>query len=637
MLQTLAGVACSGRIRPVRRAALPIFLFFSAFTSAFAAPILDRTKLETFVDGIVTTAMEDHRIPGVVISLVQGGEIIFEKGYGFAREPERVPANPKASLFRIASISKTFNATALMQLVEQGKVDLDADFTTYLPGIGFNLPLGRVRVRDLITHSAGFEDGYFGFFWAMDATSDLTLEETVRRYQPTQVRRPGERLVYSNYGTSVIGLIIQRVSGLPYPEYMRKHVLDPLGMTRSGFRDSQTPTGEADLAHSYSWTGGRFKRPTWAWMHAGWQPAGGMLATAHEMTNFMRMHLGQGPSVLKPETLARMHQPLIGNHPFVNPNAHGFWMTNQWGYAGFSHGGSIFGFMSRMDFVPELGLGIFISTNSSSGLRLSGVLPRRIIGQFFPKKVELPAANPKADLKAYAGEYRAERRSYTTVEKAGSLFGPLSVSSNDQGYLAVTSGNSTSRYVPQGEDRFINPDTSERIAFTRDAQGRPFRMHNDTGHNNFERIGYWDSVRFAGLVAALLAFSLLARLMALWLYRKETLVETLPARIARTLTVAVIPCWITFGYAAYKDFNAADAPIAPHFAHFPTTLGWVWVVSGIAAAVLTGVLAVLTVPVWLKRSWTLPRRLAYTTYVLIGIVFVGLMHYWNILGLRILG
>lgn len=611
--------------------------FLAGLAPAFAASRIDRAQLESFVDGIVTTAMEDHRIPGVVISVIQGGEIILEKGYGFAREPERVPVDPRTSLFRIASISKTFNATALMQLVEQGKVDLDADFTTYLPGIPFRLPLGRVRVRDLITHSAGFEDGYFGFFWAMDAASDLALEDTVRRFQPAQVRRPGERLVYSNYGTSVIGLIIQRVSGLPYPEYMRKHVLDPLGMARSGFRDSKTPTGEADLAHSYSWTGGRFKRPTWAWMHAGWQPAGGMLATAHEMTNFMRMHLGQGPSVLKPETLARMHQPLIGNHPFVNPNAHGFWVTQQWGYAGLSHGGSIFGFMSRLDLVPELELGIFISTNASSGLRLSGVLPRRIIGQFFPKRIEIPAPKPNADLQTYAGEYRAERRGYTTVEKAGSLFGPVVVASNDQGYLAVTSGTQTSRYVPHGEDRFINPDTSERIAFTRDAQGRPFRMHNDTGHNNYERIGYFDSVRFASLVAGLLSFGLFARLMALWLYRKESWTETLPERIARYVSVAVVPCWIVFGYAAFKDFNAAEAPNAPHLAHFPTALGWVWVVSGLCAAALTAALTLLSIPVWWHRSWTLPRRLAYTAFVLAGVVFVGLMHYWNILGLRILG
>ncbi|MBM3852633.1 MAG: beta-lactamase family protein [Verrucomicrobia bacterium] len=605
--------------------------------TAVQAQSLDRPQLEAFVDGVVVAAMEDHRIPGVVVSIVQAGEIVLEKGYGFAREPERVAADPRTSLFRVASISKTVNATALMQLVEQGRVDLDADFTTYLRGIAFNLPFGKVRVRDLLTHSAGFEDGYIGHFWAVDEASDLKLEETVARFQPAQVRPPGERLVYSNYGTSVIGLIIQRVSGLPYAEYMQKHVLQPLGMTRSGFRDAKTPDGERALAHSYGWTGGRYRRPGWAWMHAGWQPAGGLLATAHEMTLFMRAHLGDGAGVLKPETLEQMHRPLLGNHPFVNPNAHGFWVSNPWGYAALQHGGSIFGFMSNLVLVPELKLGIFISTNAGAGARLSGTLPRRILGRFFPKRLEIPAADPKANLAEFAGSYRPQRRSYSTVEKGNSLLNVLTVSANDQGYLALASGATTSRFVPLGGDRFVNADTGERLAFTRDAAQRPVLMHNDYGHNNYERVGLFTRAGFVFTVAGFLGFAIVARLMALWLYRKERPVESGWERIARQGTTAVAPVWLLFAYAVNKDFSAAEAVTAPHMAHYPTPWAWVWIVGGLVGAALTAGLAAGLVPVWWRRSWSMPRRLAYSGYVLACVAFVATIHHWNLLGLHMLG
>jgi CubicO group peptidase (beta-lactamase class C family) len=618
-------------------AALACAALFALGPAAQAGPGIERGALEVFVDGAVLTAMEELRIPGVVVAVVQGGEIVLEKGYGHAREPERVAADPRASLFRIASISKTFNATALMQLVEQGLVDLDAEFTSYLPDIAFELPHGPPRVRDLLTHSAGFEDGYIGHFWAIDEASDRTLEETVARFQPAQVRPPGTRVVYSNYGTAVIGLIIERLSGMPYAEYMRIRVLEPLGMLRSGFRDAREPDEDPAIAHSYTWRNGRYLRPDWAWMHAGWMPAGGMLATAHEMTLFMRAQLDDGGGLLRAETLARMHEPLIGNHPFVTPNAHGFWRNEHWGYATLQHGGSIFGFMSNMVLVPELELGIFISTNTLPGLRLTNTLPRRIIGHFYPRRFEIPAASADAALDEYLGSYRAQRRSYTTLEKFAAGLSSLKIGTNDQGFLAVTAGNRTERFVPLGEDRFVNADTGERIAFSRDARGRPVLLHNDYGHNNFERYGFFAGINFLWLVFGLMLFAIVARSMALWLYRKERIAESPAERWARWGTVAIAPVWLFMAYAMYRDFSASDSLTAPHMAHYPTPWGWAWIASGLTGAVLSLALAAGLVAVWRHGSWSLGRRLAYSAYVLLGLVLVGQLHYWNLLGLRMLG
>jgi CubicO group peptidase (beta-lactamase class C family) len=606
----------------------------------------DAALLEAYVDGIVATAMDDHRIPGVVLSVVRDGEVLLEKGYGFAREPGGVPADPATSLFRVASISKTFNATALMQLVEQGRVDLDAPFTDYLPDIAFRLPLGTPRVRDLITHSAGFEEGYFGHFWARDAASDHTLAHYVARYQPAQVREPGKRVVYSNYGTSVIGLLIERVSGQPYADYLRDHVLRPIGMHASQFRDWHGPDEEPTLAHAYTWKNGRYKVDDWAWQHGGLLPAGGLVATAREMTHFMRAHLGDGSfgegRLLQPDTLARMHRTLIANHDAVTPNAHGFWAASIWGYPSLQHGGSIFGFMSNMVLVPELGLGIFVSTNSPAGLKLSSTLPRRIVAQFYPVKFDIStpaytdADATRAALEPFAGEYLAQRRAYTTLEKAAGLMGTLRVGWNDRGFLTLTGGGTTQRFVALDDHRFASPDSGEVIAFSRDANGRPVLLHNAYGHNNFDRVGWLDSSRLFFTVAGLLALAMLLRLGALWLYRRERMGDSGGERLARWATVAVVPVWFVFGWALFTDIAATESLTAPHMASYPTTLGWVWVVTGVLAASLSLVIAWGLLPVWRQRNWSAWRRTGFTVYAGLGLAFTALLHHWNLLGLRML-
>jgi hypothetical protein len=138
-------------------------------------------------------------------------------------------------------------------------------------------------------------------------------------------------------------------------------------------------------------------------------------------------------------------------------------------------------------------------------------------------------------------------------------------------------------------------------------------------------------------MAGLLVFAMICRLLALWLYRRETPAETGGERLARLATAVVIPIWAVAAYASYVDGNAAEGLTSRHMAHYPTSWAWVWVLGGVTAAILTALQVFGLIPVWFRRSWTLPRRLAYTAYVALGVTMVGLMHYWNLLGLRMLG
>lgn len=621
---------------------------FACFSTApIAAPTpltaLDQTAVESFIDGVVTTAIEDHRIPGVTISIIHRGEPILIKGYGFAREPEQIGVDPERHLFRVASITKIFNSIGLLQQVEQGRIDLDADFTYYLPDIAFDLPKGTVRVRDLLTHSAGFEDSYLGHFWAIDADTDHSLHDYVARFQPNQVRAPGERVVYSNYGTSVIGLLIETLSGMPYADYMETHVLRPLGMEHSYFRDwtgqpqdgRLSPAAYEDLAYSYAWSSGRFQAPDLAWMHAGNMPAGGLISNAADMARFMISQLGDGGGVLQPETLRLLHEASISNHADVGANALGYWVKDIWGYRTLEHGGSIFGFMSNMVLFPDLDLGIFVSTNTGTGFRLSSQLPHRFVKQFFPHY--LPSFEPDMDrdLTAFHGLYRAQRRGYKTIDKLLSFGGELTIGSNDQGFLTLTQGGLTERYRPFSEDTFINPDNGNRIAFS--SNNTVLLLHNTLGHNNFERLQVWETTGFATSIFMLAIFMSLVWFFVLTFTRNQNKPEFRSGQVFRYLSFAVVLAWAGFVWAIQVDGGQLGAMVATHFAQWPTFMGSVWILLARVITLLTFAMVVALILIWYRAQWGLGRRITASIFTVNLIVLVGLLGYWNILTASTLG
>lgn len=607
---------------------------------------LDATALKAFVDGVVTTAMADHRIPGVVVAVVHQGETVLLRGYGYAHEPERRAVYPESSLFRVASITKIFNAIALLQLVDEGRVDLDAEFTLYLPRIDFDLPYGVPRVRDLLTHTAGFEDAYLGHFWAVDAESEHSLRDYIARFQPAQVRAPGQALVYSNYGTSLIGLIVETVSGMPYADFVESRILRPMGMNASQMRDwpgearpGQLPAAAYDhLSRSHVWSAGRFAPPGWAWMHGGMMPAGGLLSTGEDMSRFMLAQLADGGGILSPDGMRLLTTPSIANHPGVAANALGYWVNEVWGYPTLEHGGSIFGFLSNLVLVPELELGVFVSTNAPSGHRLSSQLPQRIVGQFFAADREAPLPDAQADLGEFTGAFRGQRRGHRTVDKLLAFrAGDLQVGANDQGFLSLSSGGQTQRFVPLGEDRFFDPDLSEHIAFSRDDRGRVFKLHGAYGHNNFVRLARWQTVEFVHHV--LIALSVLAAwwLFALAFARSARRRETMSGLVARYASFALLLAWAATVWLLNQDMLQTPSPTAIHFAHFPTTQGQQWILASWIGTALTAVMLILLVPLWRGRQWGLGRRLVFSLLTLSSALFVFLLAYWNVLGAPVLG
>ena len=208
-----------------------------AVTSSLLSASVSPQELDVFMREQVQSKMKEHKIAGTTIALVQNGELIYAKGFGYSDISQQKLVNADRTMFRWGSVSITVTWTALMQLVEQGKVSLDADVNDYLINVKIpNTYAEPVRVRDLLAHTAGFEDLIIGHIFEKDPSQVLSLTDYLNKYKPERVRPPGKLFSYSNYSTGLAGQIIANVSQMSFEDYVEKHIFNPLEMIQSTFR-----------------------------------------------------------------------------------------------------------------------------------------------------------------------------------------------------------------------------------------------------------------------------------------------------------------------------------------------------------------------------------------------------------------
>src|SRR5215204_1402581 len=219
----------------------------------------DPAELEAFLDKLLGKEMEKHHIAGAAVSVVKDGELFFAKGYGSAELEKSIPVDPERTNFRIGSIAKLLTWTAVMQLAEEGKLDLDADINTYLD---FRIPdtyPQPITLKDLMTHTSGFEDLYYERL-AKDPDDLLPPREWLVTHMPARVSPPGDVAAYSSYGAALAGYIVGRVSGEPYEQYIQEHILNPLGMVHTTAKPSMPPNIRAHTSVGYVYEDGTFQK-----------------------------------------------------------------------------------------------------------------------------------------------------------------------------------------------------------------------------------------------------------------------------------------------------------------------------------------------------------------------------------------
>jgi CubicO group peptidase (beta-lactamase class C family) len=407
-----------------------------------AAP-LTAEDVNAWLDGYMPYALHTGDIAGAVVAVVKDGQILTERGYGYADVAKRTPVDPKLTLFRPGSVSKLLTWTAVMQQVEQGKIDLDADVNQY---IDFKIPArdGKpITMRELMQHVAGFEEQAKGIM--SDNPKAPAFEALLKQWVPERVFAPGSTPAYSNYGASLAGYIVQRVSGESFDDYMDKHIFAPLDMKNSSFRQPLPANLQPLMSTCYT----EASAPAKKFEIVGPAPAGSLSSPAEDMAHFMIAHLQNGEyhgnRILKAETAEMMHNSPLTILPPLNRMELGFFETNINGREVIAHLGDTQCFHTSLHLFLKDGVGFYVSFNSPGKAGAAGGLRGALFEDFADRY--LPAAEPntaKVDEKASAahaaqltGHWANSRASQSSFLSALGLFGQTKVSVNAKGELVT--------------------------------------------------------------------------------------------------------------------------------------------------------------------------------------------------------
>lgn len=610
--------------------------------SAKMPPEMTAADVEAFLDGVLPLQLKREDIAGAVVLVVKDGQVLVAKGYGFADVAKRTPVTPDATLFRPGSVSKLFTWTAVMQLVEQGKLDLDRDVNDYLD---FKVPpkFGKpITLRNIMTHTPGFEEVIQELF--VGRASDLRpIDHYLREHLPERIFPPGEVPAYSNYATAMAGYIVQRVSGQPFDDYIEQHIFRPLGMERTTFRQPLSKALEPLMSQGYA-RGSEPAKP-FEWVEA--TPAGSVSATATDMARFMIAHLQDGrygdAQILRPETAQLMHSRQFGPHPEMNGMSLGFYEESRNGHRILGHGGDTQWFHSDLHLIPDAGVGFFISYNSAGKGELSprSGAWRAFLDRYFPYAP--PEAKPPAtaaqDGKAVAGRYSVSRRIQTNILSAGTLLGESQVTYNADGTISASNfkdmNGQLKRYREIAPMIFREEHGQDRLAFKRDDQGR-LVMVFDFPIAVFQRTPWnWDGRLNLPVIISSLAVFVLT--LVLWpvavLVRRHygRTLELTPAQRRWRLLARLACAFNLFFMAAFAvTFVVASKDIGLLSSRMDS---WLRVLQ------MTGWLGVLgTLPALYQafRSWTEPGRwllakLGDTLVALSCVGFAWFVYTWNLL------
>ena len=407
------------------------------------AQALTKEDLGAWIDGFMPYALQRGDVAGATVAVVKDGNILLAKGYGYADVAARKPVDPERTLFRAGSVSKLFTWTAVMQQLEQGKVDLDADINTYLD---FKIPPRNgkpVTLRNLMTHTPGFDETIRALI--IGSPKDVpTLDTALKHWVPPRVTDAGSTAAYSNYGAALAGYIVQRVSGMPFDDYIEQKIFAPLGMTQATFRQPLPERFQADMSKGYKVASGEPQPFELVIV----PPAGSLSISGTAMASFMIAHLQKGAfgsgRILEEATAVKMHSTPNDMIPPLNRMLLGFYENNINGHRVITHGGDTGWFHSELNLFIDDGVGIFVSLNSLGKDGAAGPIRTMLFKEFGDRYFPAPLPQGSVDAKTakehaqlMAGRYTFSRRVHTTFLSLLNLLGEVQVAADKDGTLTV--------------------------------------------------------------------------------------------------------------------------------------------------------------------------------------------------------
>lgn len=614
----------------------------------------DPAELEAFLDNLLAQEMEEHHIAGAAVSVVKDGKLFFAKGYGYADLENGIPVDPEQTIFRIGSVGKTFTWTAVMQLVEQGKLDLDADINTYLD---FRIPdtyPQPITLKHLMTHTSGFEDR-----WLESLVSDdselIPAREWLVSNMPGPVRPPGEAAGYSNYNAMLAGYIVAKVSGRPYDQYIQEHIFNPLGMAHSTAQSQIPPDLRAYASVGYTYVDGAFQPfPDYMAQPAG-LPSGTHASSVTDMARFMIAHLENGrysdeniaeARILEESTARQMHSTLYTPDPRLRGIAYGFFDMSDNGQRTLGHEGYGPPMNSQLLLLPDQDLGVFVIYNSM-GAREGGLttqhtgFQRAFFDHYYPASAAAPI-QPPADFVERAGPfvglYRSANGHTTTPEKVMGLFGALEISDPGDGTLLVPMEGLELRFVEVEPLYFRQVDGPFALVFREDDRGRITHLFTDAQPQNaFVKLDWYETPGFnmALALGCVLVFLSMVPVAVIRFIRNrrpggDRRSASRGARVAGWIILGVCLLNLLFLVGIALWFR----PMRPSELHGLSLIVEIVMGLGVLAAVLAVGALVYTVLVWKNGYWGIAFRAYYTLVTIAAVAFVWFLHYWNWLGWR---
>lgn len=591
--------------------------------------------LSNRVDGFLEAQRQAYHFAGAIVVIVRNGRMLFEKGYGYADFKERKPVDPKSTLFRIASNSKMFTWTAVMQLVEQGKLDLHTDVNHYLKGFQIPPAFGEpITLEHLMTHTAGFEDFVIGLF-SRDPTRVEPLDQLLKRQMPRRVYPPGKVTAYSNYGSALAALIVEQVSGIPYETFVREHILQPLAMEHATLTQPAPSALAVDLSKGYRWRDGRFEEQPFEFVP--WAPCGAMSVSGADMGRFMMAHLGEGSvggaTILQPATARLMRTRLTSFSPKLNGMLHGFMELNESGQTIYGHGGDTMNFHSLTAMMPEHNAGVFVAYNTDSSAQARNEFMAGFLDLLFPAALpkEVIVSADQAKLSRFTGTYAPARVSQTDFTKLAKLVQCLSIGTDSDGYLTTRAAALPATRWRQVEPLiFREVDGHRTLVFREDGKGNILDLcWSPFGVVAWQKQSLIEHPIFQFGMLMIFAFTLFAGAVgipiAAFLQRRQ---PKAPGSMRIRVVAWLVCCVFLIGLILLAVVMADPNEIAFGVPSLLTTALGFWLLGGI----LTVPLLRFTGQAWRRREWKPAERYCLTLITGAALGWIAWLYHWNLLG-----
>ncbi len=568
------------------------------------------------MDSIILSHQSEYNVTGATYAIVKGEKLLAMNHIGLADLENKLPMDAEHTTFMLGSLSKLVVATAVMQMVERGQLNLDTDVNDYLKTI----EVPAVSLRQLLTHTAGFEERTFARL-RLEEKDFISLNDYLSKRMPNQIFPAGKVAAYSNHGVALAGLVVEEISGLSFEEFVQQNIFGPLDMQNSTFiLNEQSKTR---LAKPYQIQKGQAIPTHFEYVQT--IPASMLIGSARDMAHFMMAHVNggtlNGKQILKKETIDTLQKRHFSGHPSIYGRALGFFEREFRGMRGLTHGNNRNGFISYIHLIPEDSLGVFVTINGGQSA-FRNIVINEFFRMIYPvKEKPSPSFQKLGNARKFAGTYLRTRRNDTSIER---IFYQV-VLGNE---VKVKALKDTALFLFNEPYKVVepgllgNPAGSFHVAFSK-INGVP-TLHLPGRADAFQKVSWYGQKGFTffslGLSTLTFIIILIGGLIRLFFKKKRK--EASPFKYWRAFAGS--------GLLFIVTFFGSIAIIGANIQYGIPTFFYLIFLLPILSIIFFVIAGLGSLKAWMDLGKM--GRVKHGLLIAIGLIFVWQLYYWNFIG-----